>query len=90
MISTLKFKQMVQMRGFTHAVSNAPFSDQLETSDKQKKELAKIRLETQKGIQKKIAEMNADAKKRMLKVFDAKQRKKLKEIEGEKGTTPKL
>ena len=85
MVSTLRFKQAVQMFGFSHAITQAPFGSELKTTDKQKKEIAKIKKEANEAIQKKIAEMKAEAKEKMLKVLDRKQREKIKELEGEKG-----
>ncbi len=83
MVSSLRFKQTVQMFGFSHAVSNSPFATELKVTDKQKKELAEIKKATEAAIRKKMAEMKAAAKAKMLKVLDAKQRKKLKEIQGD-------
>ncbi len=81
MVSTLKFKQTVQAFGFAYAVSNGPFAEELKTTAEQKKALAKIRQDTQKAIREKTEELKAESKKKMLKVFDAKQRKILKEFD---------
>lgn len=91
MIKSMRFRQSVQMMGLTQTITNAPFQEDFETSEKQKKELAQIRGEAQKAIQQKMLEMQkevekmrADAKKKMLKLLTEKQQKLLNELEGEK------
>lgn len=92
LIKQLKFKMLSKIYGFSHAVSNAPFGETLKTTDEQKKELAKIKMETEKAIQEKIAEMRAAGKEKMLKALNKNQRTKIKELEGdsEKTRSPKL
>ena len=92
LIQRMKFKKAVQIFGFTHAVSNAPFKEEIKTTEEQKKELAKIKIETEAAIQEKIAEMRKSGKEKMLKALDKNQRKKIKELEGhsEKLPSPKL
>ncbi len=92
LIQRMKFKKAVQIFGFTHAVSNAPFNEEIKTTEEQKKKLAKIKMETEKAIQEKIAEMRIAGKEKMLKALDTNQRKKIKELEGEseKKSSPKL
>lgn len=92
LIEQLKFKMLSKMHGFAYAVSNAPFGETLKTTDEQKKELAKIKMETEKAIQEKIAEMRVAGKEKMLKALNKNQRKKIKELEGdaEKKSSPKL
>lgn len=50
---------------------------------KRKRTLLKIKAETEAAITKKMKEMKAEAKAKMLKVLSSKQRKILKELEGE-------
>lgn len=92
MIKSMRFKQSVQMIGLSQTITKAPFQEEFETTDKQKKELLEIQTESQKAIQQKVlemqnemAKMRADAKKKMLKVLNSKQKKLLKELEGEEG-----
>lgn len=89
-IKSMKFRQVEKSFGFAHAVSSIPFSEELKITGDQKKKLGKINSETQAEIQKmmmdmqkKVAELKAKAKGKMLKTLDAKQRKLVKEIEGE-------
>lgn len=82
-IGKLQFNQSVQYYGFSATVSNAPFKEQLRTTDDQAKKLKKIRDETEQEILKLIEEKRKAAKARMLKVFSAEQRKKLKDLEGQ-------
>lgn len=84
LIKSMRFRQFAKSFGFGHAVSNPPFSEELKTTDAQKKKIAKINSESQVAMQKKMAEMKAEAKSKIMKVLDAKQRRLLKEIEGEK------
>ena len=83
LIHSLKFQQTVKAYGFAYAVSNSPFADQLKTTEQQKNELASIRQETQKLIEEKISELKAKAKKEMLRVLDAKQRRSVTAMEDE-------
>ena len=90
MIKSIRFKQSVQMIGLSQTITKAPFQEDFETTDSQKKELLEIQAESQKAIQEKVmemqkemAKMKADAKKKMLKVLNSKQKKLLKELEGE-------
>ena len=83
LIQSLRFKQSIQMFGFSHAISNKPFAEELKTTEAQKKELAKIKKEANEEIQKMMAEIRAKAKGKMLKVLDKDQRKKIKELEGD-------
>ena len=89
LLTTLRFKQMSQLYGFASAVSNAPVADRLKITTEQKKELTKIKQESDAAIQKKLAEMKAEAKSKMMKVLNAKQRKMLSEIEGDETKAPK-
>ena len=83
LISSLKFKQVIESYGFAYAVSNPPYANRLKTTAEQKKELAIIHRDTQKVIQEKIKELKAEAEKKMIKVFDSKQRKLLRSMQGE-------
>lgn len=82
-VKQLKFKQSVQSFGFTWALTNSPFKEDVDLSTKQQQEIQKIKRETEAAIQKKMIEMRAEAKKKMLKLLDQKQVKKIKELEGE-------
>lgn len=90
MIKSMRFKQSVQLLGLPQTITRDPFQDDFDTTDKQKKELLEIQTESQKAIQQKVlemqnemAKMRADAKKKMLKVLNSKQKKLLEELEGE-------
>ena len=83
MVKSLRFKQTKQMFGMAHALTNNPVKEELEVTDDQKKEIQEIRKQSQIAMQKKMEEMKEEARKEMLKVLNSKQRKLLKEIEGE-------
>lgn len=89
-IQSMKFRQVKRNFGLAHALSNAPFDEALETTNDQKKKFAKINAESQAEIQKvimemqrKVNELKADAESKLKKALTAKQRKRLKEIEGD-------
>lgn len=84
LIESMKFNQKVQFFGFSKAISDGPFAEDLETTDKQKEELAKIKTEAEAEIKKVMAEMRAKAKAKMMKVLTSKQKKRVEELEGEK------
>ena len=84
LVKQLRFNQTAQMYGLTWAITNAPFKEDIDLSDKQKDEVNQIKMESEKAIQKKLAEMREEAKEKMLKVLNKKQRDKLKELQGEK------
>ena len=86
LFSSSKFRAMVKQRGYFWTLSNDPFGDKINISENQKKELDKIKRETEAAIDEKIAEMRMGAREKMLTVLNAGQRKSVQELEGEKPT----
>lgn len=86
LFSRIKFRAMVKQRGYSWTLSNDPFGDKINISENQKKELDKIKRETEAAIDEKIAEMRMGVREKMLTVLNAGQRKSVKELEGEKPT----
>ena len=86
LFSSIKFRAMVKQRGYFWTLSNDPFGDKINISENQKKELYKIKRETEAAIDEKIAEMRMGAREKMLTVLNAGQRKSVQELEGEKPT----
>ena len=89
LIRQLKFTESVRSYGFSWTVSNKPFDFDIKTTPEQKKELNKIKQETESAIQKKIEEMRKAAKSKMLKALDTNQRKTIEELEGDSAKNKK-
>lgn len=83
LIEKVKFNQSVQMYGLTWTLTNGHFKDKAEITKDQKAELEKIKMDSEKAIQEKIEQMREDAKAKMLKVLNSKQKNHLKEWEGD-------
>lgn len=82
-LKKLQFNRSVQSYGFSATVSRKPFQEEIETTDSQREKLKKILQETEAEIRKLAEQKRKAAKEKMLKVLDAKQREKVKELEGD-------
>ena len=82
-LTRLQFDRAVKVYGFSATLIRTEFAKQLETTEDQQAKLLKIKQETEAEIQKMIEAKRKEAKEKMLKVLDAKQRKKIKELESD-------
>ena len=83
-LTQLTFNQALTYYGLSATLTQSQFSKEFKTTENQKKELQKIKRETEIEIQKLIQEKRQAARDKMLKLLNAEQRKKLKELQGDK------
>ncbi|MEE2639446.1 MAG: hypothetical protein VX768_02355, partial [Planctomycetota bacterium] len=74
--------------GFSKTLSRQHLVDSIGTTEKQVRELEKIRKEAEEEIRKKVAEIRQRARQKMLGELGENQRKKVREFEGDSRDSP--
>jgi Spy/CpxP family protein refolding chaperone len=82
-LKQLSYQSAGRGQGAGGALSNEALLDELEVTEEQREELQKAMEEARDKIQKELVKLQRDAEENILKVLDAEQRKKYRELVGE-------